>query len=186
MRAKIQNQAALLRHQGHEIENMLHWAESVRSGDPENMEGRASAWYWSKIFNAPFVRDPAGPPPNNLLNYGYAILRASVARALVGSGLLPTVGIFHRNQYNAYCLADDIMEPYRPFVDRLVVALMAEQQDSIGLAPEVKKKLLVIPAIDVVMAGETSPLSIALQHTTASLARCFLGETRKLAYPQLQ
>jgi CRISPR-associated protein Cas1 len=116
IKAKIQNQAAMLRLQGMETANMEHWADSVRSGDPDNLEGRASAWYWARLFPPAmgFVRDPAGPPPNNLLNYAYAILRACVARALVGSGLLPTLGIFHRNQYNAYCLADDLMEPYRP------------------------------------------------------------------------
>jgi len=187
VRAKIHNQAALLKLQGFEVDNMLHWAEAVRSGDPENLEGRASAWYWSKVFRTNFIRDPAGDPPNNLLNYGYAVLRACVARGLVGSGLLPTLGIFHRNQYNAYCLADDVMEPYRPYVDRLVVGLVNELPDACSrLTPDIKKRLLIIPAIDVTLSGETSPLSIALQRTTASLARCFLGETRRLAYPQLQ
>lgn len=183
VRMKIRNQAALLKRQGYEIDNMLRWAEAVRSGDPDNLEGRASAWYWAKIFKTDFIRDPAGAAPNNLLNYAYAIVRACVARALVGSGLLPTLGIFHRNQYNAYCLADDIMEPYRPFADRLVISLV--EQGITELTPDSKKKLLALPAQDVTLQGETSPMLIALQRTTASLARCFLGETRKLIYPEL-
>ena len=189
IRAKIRNQAALLKAQGYEIENMLHWAESVKSGDPENLEGRASAWYWRHLFKPniiDFIRDPAGLPPNNLLNYAYALVRACVARSLVGSGLLPTIGIFHRNQYNAYCLADDIMEPYRPFADKLVLGLMKEEAEWQELTPAIKKKLLTLPAIDIPMLDEMSPLMIALQRTTASLAKCFLGETRKIIYPELE
>jgi CRISPR-associated protein Cas1 len=188
IKAKIQNQAALLAHRGLETENMHHWAESVRSGDPENLEGRASAWYWSRIFGPErdFIRDPRGAPPNNLLNYAYAIIRACVARALVGSGLLPTLGIFHRNQYNAYCLADDIMEPYRPFADRLVLSLVQEHGYNLELTPDIKKKLLALPTQDVGIYHETSPMMVAIQRTSASLARCFLGESRRIAYPVLE
>jgi CRISPR-associated protein Cas1 len=177
---------------------MEHWADGVKSGDPENMEGRAAAWYWAHLFkdvqfskvlktleNLNFIRDPAGLPPNNLLNYAYALLRATMARSLVGSGLLPIMGIFHRNQYNAYCLADDIMEPYRPFADKLVLQLIEEDGLAEDITPAMKKKLLVLPALDIHMQGETSPLMIAMQRTTASLARCFLGETRKIIYPTL-
>lgn len=187
IKAKIQNQAAVLQMQGFDIQNMLHWADNVKSGDPENLEGRASAWYWKNIFGntSGFIRHPAGSPPNNLLNYGYAILRATTARALVGSGLLPTLGIFHRNQYNAYCLADDVMEPYRPFVDRLVLSILKDETPAEELTPAIKKKLLVLPAQDVLLQKETSPLMIALQRTTASLAKCFLGETRKIIYPDI-
>lgn len=184
---KIQNQAALLQLRGMDVQNMLHWADSVKSGDPDNLEGRASAWYWKNIFgiDSGFIRHPAGAPPNNLLNYGYAILRATTARALVGSGLLPTLGIFHRNQYNAYCLADDVMEPYRPLVDRLVLQILKEEEVAEELTPAIKKKLLVLPALDVMMQRETSPLMIALQRTSASMAKCFLGETRKIIYPDI-
>jgi CRISP-associated protein Cas1 len=203
IRNKILNQAALLRLRGYDTQNMEHWAGGVKSGDPENLEGRATAWYWAHLFKglketklfeglktleeltAGFIRDPAGPPPNNLLNYAYALLRATMARSLVGSGLLPIMGIFHRNQYNAYCLADDIMEPYRPFADKLVVQLIEEEGLTEELTPAIKKKLLVLPAIDIDMQGETSPLMIAMQRTTASLAKCFLGETRKIIYPDL-
>jgi len=191
IKAKITNQALVLQQQGYEVDNMMRWADHVKSGDPDNLEGRAAAWYWSHVFdvNLNFKREPTGLAPNNLLNYGYAILRATVARALVGSGLLPTLGIFHRNQYNAYCLADDVMEPYRPYVDRLVLSMMADAQVRQlaieELTPDFKKKLLALPAIDVSMQGETSPLMIAVQRTSASLARCFLGESRKLSLPQI-
>jgi CRISP-associated protein Cas1 len=202
IKAKIINQAALLRLQGYGTQNMEHWADGVKSGDPENMEGRAAAWYWAHLFKSStqlfkssellesslteFIRDPAGLPPNNLLNYAYAILRATVARSLVGSGLLPTLGIFHKNQYNAYCLADDIMEPYRPYADQLVLGLIRIGREPFELTPDAKKKLLQLPALDVTMQGETSPLMVAVQRTTASLARCFLGEARKISYPELQ
>ncbi len=124
---KILNQAAVLKYvSGEDARNMLAWAGQVRSGDADNMEGRAAAFYWKNIFpELPFfVRGRYEGAPNNLLNYGYAVLRAVMARALVSSGLLPTLGIHHHNRYNAYCLADDMMEPYRPFVDRLVVDIM--------------------------------------------------------------
>jgi len=187
IKTKILNQATLLGLQGYDTTNMKHWADSVRSGDPDNLEGRASAWYWSKLFGKEleFIRDPAGDAPNNLLNYTYAILRACVARALVGSGLLPTLGIFHRNQYNAYCLADDVMEPYRPVADKLVLSIVKDWGIQTELTPDVKKALLRLPALDVTINSETSPLMIALQRTSASLAQCYLGESRRLLYPLL-
>ena len=187
IRAKILNQAAVLRQQGNETQNMMHWANNVKSGDPENLKGRASAWYWKNIFgrDLKFIRDPKGAPPNNILNYAYALIRALAARALVGSGLLPTLGIFHRNQYNAYCLADDVMEPYRPYADLMVLNLITDMAPSEDLTTEMKKKLLAIPSIDITIDGETSPMMIAMQRTTASLAKCFLGEARKILYPEL-
>ena len=130
-------------------------------------------------------RDREGTPPNNLLNYGYAILRAVIARALVGSGLLPTLGIHHHNRYNAYCLADDIMEPYRPYVDQLVIQILHKHKEASVLTKELKMELLGIPMLDVVMNGKRSPLMIAAQQTTASLAKCFSGEIRHISYPEL-
>ena len=165
---------------------MLKWANDVRSGDSENLEGRAAVYYWKNLFPEieNFIRGREEIPPNNLLNYGYAVLRAVVARALVTSGLLPTLGIHHHNRYNAYCLADDIMEPYRPFVDKLVVEIVgAEKNLSEDLSKEMKTKLLQIPVLDVVINGQRSPLMIAAGQTTASLAKCFLGESRKIVYP---
>lgn len=184
---KILNQAAILKTRGIRCDNMVHWANSVKSGDTENHEGRAAAHYWQNLFPEEylFTRDPDGSAPNNLLNYGYAILRAITARSLVGSGLLPTLGIFHRNRYNAYCLADDIMEPYRPYVDKLVLEIMDTQEIPVDLDRELKAKMLVISNIDVNINGQTSPLMVAMQQTTSSLAKCYLGELKKIAYPRL-
>ena len=133
-----------------------------------------------------FKRFREGDPPNNLLNYGYAILRAVVARSLVGSGLLPTLGIFHRNQYNAYCLADDMMEPYRPFVDKVVCDIVRSNGKFLEMTPVMKQQLLGIPAMDVIMGDEKSPLMNAVQRTTASLAKCFEGKSRKLLFPAME
>lgn len=183
---KIANQAeALSRNSGYENKCMQKWSNDVRSGDPDNLEARAAAYYWKHFFPNVnnFVRDRNGDSPNNLLNYGYALLRAVVARGLVGSGLLPTLGIHHHNRYNAYCLADDIMEPYRPFVDELVFQIIREQGIVVDLTKEIKAKLLSIPVLDVTISGKRSPLMIAVSQTTASLAKCFDGEMRKICYP---
>lgn len=192
IKAKIYNQAAVLKSCcGMEAKTMLRWSDDVRSGDPDNIEGRAAAFYWKSIFNGmegmeSFTRDRDGMPPNNLLNYGYAILRAVVARALVSSGLLPTLGIHHHNRYNAYCLADDIMEPFRPYIDRLVHEMVTEKgSEALELTKETKAQLLSIPVMDVVIGGKRSPLMVGVSQTTASLFRCFNGEARKIAYPEM-
>jgi len=157
------------------------------------MEARAAVYYWKNLFPdiQGFVRGREEMPPNNLLNYGYAILRAVIARALVAGGLLPTLGIHHHNRYNAYCLADDIMEPYRPFVDKLVVEMVDIEMFratslAMELAKEMKTKLLQIPVLDVMINGQRSPLMIAAGQTTASLVKCYLGESRKIVYPEFQ
>lgn len=185
--AKIRNQAALLKVRGVETGNMFTWAKSVKSGDSSNLEARASAYYWKKLFgeNSGFNRDRFGEPPNNLLNYTYAILRAMTARALVGSGLLPTLGIHHRNKYNAYCLADDIMEPYRPFADMIVCRIADSRDDLFELNTDMKKKLLSVTTTDVVIRGLRSPLMVALSRTTASLAKCFERKSKSIIYPTM-
>lgn len=185
---KIANQAAVLNKIGVETQNMNHWASNVKSGDGEYHEARAAAYYWSKLFEdeiLEFRRDREGKQPNGLLNYGYSILRAVVARGLVSSGLLPTLGIFHRNQYNAYCLADDIMEPYRPYVDEVVLRMVKSGIDYNTLTTEHKRQLLSIPTLDVVIDGKRSPLMVGLQRTTASLVDCFEGTGRKILYPEM-
>ena len=185
---KIRNQAALLKKLHNcEVRNMLVWASDVRSGDSTNLEGRAAAYYWSKMFpeQEDFSRDREGIHPNSMLNYGYAVLRAVVARALVASGLLPTLGIHHHNRYNAYCLADDIMEPYRPFVDQLVSNLIQQYPEQEEITTEIKRQLLTIPTLDVTISGQRSPLMVAASQTTASLAKCYNGELRRIAYPTL-
>ncbi len=189
IRTKINNQATVLRQSTTaETRCMQIWAADVRSGDPDNLEGRAAAFYWKRLFadkHPGFTRSRKGEPPNNLLNYGYAILRAIVARALVCSGLLPTWGIHHHNRYNAYCLADDIMEPYRPYVDKLIVDIINSTEDYTSLTRELKARLLGIPTLDVQINGQRSPLMVAVATTTASLYKCFAGELRKIVYPEL-
>ncbi len=184
---KIRNQAHVLQHlRGCVVKNMQVWANEVRSGDPDNLEARAAAYYWKNLF--PFIEDftrsREGVPPNNLLNYGYAILRAIIARALVISGLLPTLGIHHHNRYNAFCLADDIMEPYRPYVDEMVAEIVEEGGDYFQLTKEIKARILTLPIVEVKIGGQRSPLMIAASQTTASLYKCFSGESRKIIYPE--
>ena len=164
---------------------MRVWAEEVKSGDPDNLEARAAAYYWKTLYaHIPeFTRDRDGIPPNNLLNYGYAILRAIIARALV-SWLLPTLGIHHHNRYNAYCLADDIMEPYRPYVDKLVFQLVKDYGENVELTKEIKSVLLTIPTLDVVIGKKRSSLMIAATRQQL-LYKCFCGELRKIAYPEM-
>lgn len=184
--AKILNQATILKQiRGTEVRNMLKWASEVKSGDSENLEARAAVYYWQNAFPMieDFSRSREGVSPNNLLNYGYAILRAIVARALVSSGLLTTLGIHHRNKYNAYCLADDIMEPYRPYVDRLVMQLYDKYPDCKELTKELKAELLQIPVLDVMISNKRSPLMIAVSITTSSLQKCYAGVSRKIIYP---
>ena len=184
--AKIDNQACMLERIQVPAKNLRNWAQEVKSGDADNHEAVAAAYYWKNIFAIfpNFKRDREGEPPNNLLNYGYAILRAVVARNLVASGLLPTLGIFHKNQYNAYCLADDIMEPYRPFVDKVVWTIVRMNGSYLEITPNMKKELLSIPAMDVMINEEKSPLMVAVQKTTASLAKCYEGKARKIMYPE--
>jgi len=185
---KIANQATVLERCRPMVETgcMRKWVTDVKSGDIYNVEGKAAAYYWKNLFTGyvdHFVRDREGMSPNSLLNYGYAILRAVMARALVSSGLLPTLGIHHHNRYNAYCLADDVMEPYRPYVDELVFGIVAQKGADIELTRDIKSQLLTIPTLDVSINGRRSPLMIAASQTTASLARCFSGEIRRMYYP---
>jgi CRISPR-associated protein Cas1 len=184
---KINNQAAALAHQKAPYSLLQHLAKQVKSGDSENHEAQAAVFYWKNIFPdfLEFRRERHGLPPNNLLNYGYAILRAVVARSLVGSGLLPTLGIHHKNQYNAYCLADDIMEPYRPYIDLMVCEMIRSNGTFLEMTPAMKKQFLGIPVIDVTIDGKKSPLMYAVQRTTSSLCRCYEGKTRKILFPTI-
>jgi CRISPR-associated protein Cas1 len=188
IQSKIRNQAAVLDALEKPNRKLLRMAKEVSPGDPNNLEGQAANAYWKILFEEieGFTRKRHGASPNNLLNYGYAILRAVVARSLTGSGCLPAIGIHHRNKYNPFCLADDVMEPYRPYVDLLVTDMIRET----GELPEEldkthKAELLRIPTLDVIIGKETSPLLHAVLHTTASLARCYEGSQKKLALPEL-
>jgi CRISPR-associated protein Cas1 len=184
--AKIENQGNHLLHRGKNALKLKRWAKGVKSGDGENHEAYAAAYYFQNLFDIEgFNRNQKGIAPNNLLNYGYAILRAVTARALCSSGLLPAVGIFHRNKYNAFCLADDIMEPYRPYVDLLVYDIVETGCPIEELTKHLKKELLGIPAMDVIIDGKQSPLMNAMSRTTNSLYECLEGSSRKLLFPQL-
>jgi CRISPR-associated protein Cas1 len=184
---KIKNQAATLESLLLKSDYLIPLHKNVKSGDSDNCEATAAVYYWQTIFKhiTGFVRHREGPPPNNFLNYGYSILRGTMARSIVAAGLLPTLGIFHRNRYNAFCLADDLMEPYRPYVDQIVYQMLNEFGPLEELQKEQKAVLLKIPVLDVSIAGEKSPLMIATQRTAVSLVKCYLGEQRKLLYPEL-
>lgn len=187
VRMKIQNQARVLEEVYAQPQaNMLAWVKQVRSGDPDNLEARAAAYYWANLFPSlpKFTREREESAPNALLNYGYALLRAVVARSLVSVGLLPTLGIHHHNRYNAYCLADDIMEPYRPYVDKFVQETY-EREYPESLTKDIKHRLLTIMEQDVVIDGITHPLSIATSLTASSLVRCFEGSSKQIDYPAL-
>lgn len=187
VRMKIQNQARVLEEVYAQPQaNMLAWVKQVRSGDPDNLEARAAAYYWANLFPSlpKFTREREESAPNALLNYGYALLRAVVARSLVSVGLLPTLGIHHHNRYNAYCLADDIMEPYRPYVDKFVQEIY-EREYPESLTKDIKHRLLTIMEQDVVIDGITHPLSIATSITASSLVRCFEGSSKQIDYPVL-
>ncbi len=182
--SKISNQAQHLFRRGKNHKKLVRWSNEVKSGDSQNHEAVAAAHYWQNLFEIEgFNRFQKGIPPNNLLNYGYAILRATTARAIISSGMLPGVGIFHRNKYNAYCLADDIMEPYRIYVDDLVYEIVQTGEDITELTTILKSELLKIPALDVVIDEKVSPLMVALSRTTNSLYDCFTGLNRKILYP---
>jgi CRISP-associated protein Cas1 len=183
--AKISNQAAVFKKWNINNKLLINLADAVKSGDTENVEGTAAVHYWQNLFPPGwlFYRKREGTPPNNLLNYGYAIIRASIARAIVGAGLLPTLGIFHRNRYNAYCLADDIMEPYRPFVDIVVRSIVDKTSQVEVLTTDFKNQLIGVMNTDVLLDGAKSPLMVAMQRTAVSLAKCYNGEQRKILYP---
>lgn len=182
--AKILGQAHVLGMQQIEHGNMFKWAKDVRSGDTDNMEARAAAYYWRNMFEKDsFIRDPQGLPPNNLLNYGYSIVRAMMARALVGTGLLPTLGVHHHSRYDAYCLADDIMEPYRPFVDMKVLEMWNKGWVTSDISSEQKRELLGITTMDINISGHRSPMMLAIQTTAQSVQKCYSGEARKIIYP---
>lgn len=181
---KIRNQALLLNKVGRNGDVLKQYYMNVKSGDTDNREGAAAREYWGRIFDEGFKREREGLPPNNLLNYGYTILRAAVARALIGSGLYPAFGVFHRNRYNAFPLADDVMEPYRPFVDEIVYHLYYDGAVS-ELDNQSKGKLLRVLFSDVKMGKVTRPLENALSLTTASLLRVYKGDADKLSLPKI-
>ena len=182
--AKVYNQMMVLEHLGQPIQRLEHIYQRVKSGDPENKEGQAAAYYWSQYLEG-FIRDRYGEAPNSLLNYGYAIIRAMVARSLVSSGLNLCIGLHHHNKYNAYCLADDIMEPYRPFVDLVVHDLYMNHNLESFLDRESKQALLSVCQVDAMFGKLRRPLMVGMAFTTASLFQCFDNQKRKIIYPKM-
>lgn len=179
---KIKNQGKLLEKYGHDAKYLYLLAKDVKSDDTTNREGIAAKIYWDALFGNKWKRTRFGEYPNNFLNYGYAILRAAAARALIGSGLLPTLGIHHHNKYNAYVLADDIMEPYRPFIDDLVLGY-TEKHEEQELTTDFKKQILSVLTVDTRFKKITRPLMIGLSLTTSSLAKVLAGSKKNLVLP---
>ncbi len=184
--AKVRAQAANLPAGAGPRARLLALAREVRSGDPTNVEAQAARIYWSAWRSglagpADFRRDPDGPSPNNLLNYGYAVLRAAVARAIVSAGLLPALGIHHANRSNAFCLADDLVEPLRPLVDYRVAQWVRDGQTE--LTPQVKRSLLELLTDEMRTGEQSGPLMVALHRYVASLVRCLTGEATRLTIP---
>ncbi|HSD09075.1 type II CRISPR-associated endonuclease Cas1 [Flavobacterium sp.] len=184
---KITNQGLLLENITGNKNSFEFLASKVLSGDTTNMEGVAASQYWKTFFDTydiNFKRERFGDYPNNFLNYGYAILRAATARALSGSGLLNTLGIHHKSKYNAFALADDIMEPFRPLIDEKVFEIMQTYNEQ-ELNTKIKAELLQILTQTVYFKDERSPLMVALQKTASSLQQCYTGDRKKIKYPKL-
>lgn len=182
--AKIKNQADLLNELNLDGDCLKPFYMNVKSGDSNNREGHAARLYWSHLFKNDFVRDRDGNYPNNLLNFGYSILRSTAAKALMGSGLFPAFGLYHKNRYNSFPLADDIMEPYRPFVDQIVYQLVKEGKQEMDIGA--KQALIKVLYVDTHFEKCTRPLETGMVMTTASLAKCLKGEANTLSLPSIQ
>ena len=186
VQAKIRHQAAVLGIEHEQYKPLRGLAEKVRSGDKGNLEAQASRRYWNGYLGElEFRRRVDGSPPNNLLNYGYAVVRAAVARALTGAGLLCSLGVHHHSKYNAFCLADDVMEPFRGFVDAKVADVWERDEVGEDLTQELKAEMLNVLYEPVVVEGQKGPLMVSLHKTAASLVRCYAGEGKELALPKL-
>lgn len=181
---KIENQMQVLKQLGNYYEPMLEYQKNVKCGDSTNMEGIAAQHYWKYLISLDFLRARFGDSPNQFFNFGYSVLRIIVARAIVETGLLPVLGIFHRNKYNPYCLADDIMEPYRPFVDLLVMNWLKVYPESEDLTKEFKSYMLQIATKDAYIDFVKRPLMAAVKTTASSLFKCYTGEKRLISYPE--
>lgn len=179
---KVRAQADVLKRAAKPDAPLRALSSLVRSGDPENLEGRAAALYWESLFGDAFLRNRNEAGVNAMLNYGYAVLRATVARAVVASGMHPALGVHHRNQYNAFALADDIMEPFRPLVDWHVYEMTEGGEDAPTglLGPGDRRALLQFLGFSVKLAGKSTPVPVAVAHYVATLKAVLVGEKRKL------
>lgn len=182
--AKIRNQARMLNIVEKDGSILKPLYSNVKSGDEDNKEGVAARIYWAQLFGNGFKRDNDFDLHNSFLNYGYAILRAGMARAIIGSGLYPAFGLFHKNRYNAFPLADDMMEPYRPFVDQIVLQILKDGHTELNV--DTKQQLLRVMFKDTSFKTMTRPLEIALSISSASLVKCLRGEQKNLSFPLLQ
>ncbi|AFR35685.1 type II CRISPR-associated endonuclease Cas1 [Riemerella anatipestifer] len=182
--SKINNQSEVLKRLGNYYEPMLEYKEQVKSGDTTNMEGIAAQHYWKYLIAPDFLRERFGDSPNQFFNFGYSVLRSIVARAIVETGLLPVLGIFHKNKYNPYCLADDLMEPYRPFVDFLVMEWLENYPESEELTKDFKAFMLNIATLDVRIENKLRPLIVAVKTSVVSVYKCYTGEKRQLSVPE--
>lgn len=182
--AKIRNQSSLLTKYGRNGEQLKPYYKNVASGDSNNNEGIAARIYFQELFGKSFVRNRDLPGTNALLNYGYTVLRAATARAVMSSGLFPALGLFHHNRSNAFPLADDMMEPYRPFVDEIVFQLLKDGKEN--LDKEAKGRLIRVLYSDTCFPKTTRPLDIGLSMTMASLAKCLAKEQKNLSLPALR
>ena len=182
---KIQNQLKVLEQLGKYASPMYEYLKEVKSGDTTNMEGIAAQHYWKYLIDNDFLRDRFGDYPNPFFNFGYGVLLSIIARALVDTGLLLVLGIFHRNKYNPYCLASDIMEPYRPIADLLVMKWLQLHPEKQSLDKESKSFLLQIATQDVNIEKLVRPLIVGVKMTTSSLLKCYTGEKRQMSYPEL-
>jgi CRISPR-associated protein Cas1 len=183
VQAKIDAQGQLLRNLGQPWQDLAEMKTRLQSGDPMNLEAQAAALYFERLFGETFLRDREEPGVNAMLNYGYAVLRAMVARALVGTGLHPALGVHHRNQYNPYCLADDAMEPLRPLVDALVYRQWRQTPDVTELTPPIKRALIKVSVCDVNFAGNSTPIAYALGRYATSLRRAICEGNRRILVP---
>lgn len=185
IQTKILLQAENLKAKGKSFVRLLRYAEQVLTGDKTNREALASAYYWKELFGEDFVRSSGRNYPNNMLNYGYAIVRTSMARAIVAAGFHPALGLHHRNQYNAFCLADDLMEVYRPFVDSFVYNHLDKFPADDEMTREQKETLISIIYQDVAIGGQTSPMQIAIQKTANSLINSYSAKKNQLLLPDV-
>ena len=186
VKAKIKHQAKLVGKDSDVYKTLMTLRDRVRSGEPDNIEAQAGRKYWPVYLqDVTFRRDINGAPPNNMLNYGYMVMRAAVARALCSAGLLPSLGIHHRNRYNAFCLADDLIEPFRGFVESKVRDIYSDIGPVDELEQATKAKMLEVLYDEVSIGGFKGPLMVGLHRTMASLQRCFAGEQKFIDLPEI-
>jgi len=184
IRSKVRMQSLLLLERQGTDHGIGRLVSVIRSGDPGNVEAQAARRYWSSLFGSDFRRDREAADHNRLLNYGYAVLRAATSRAIVASGLHPTIGLHHHNKYNSFCLADDLMEPYRPLVDRAVAGILDGLESMPEITQLIRAELLGALTEPIRIQGENRSLFDALSRTASSLVQCIVGESRELVLPE--